>query len=196
MVEQNPQPAVMPVKESETIELSVVMPCLNEAETLETCIRKAQRALREANVAGEVIVADNGSNDGSVEIAERVGARVVHMKARGYGNALMGGIAAARGKYIVMGDADDSYDFGHIVRFLEPLREGADLVMGIASAEASRRMLCRLCTATSVILLSPALDGCSFTVRWAISIAVFAGSAKTPTSAWCCAPPAWSSPPR
>jgi glycosyltransferase involved in cell wall biosynthesis len=130
MVEQNPQPAVMPVKESETIELSVVMPCLNEAETLETCIRKAQRALREANVAGEVIVADNGSNDGSVEIAERVGARVVHMKARGYGNALMGGIAAARGKYIVMGDADDSYDFGHIVRFLEPLREGADLVMG------------------------------------------------------------------
>lgn len=82
-VEQNPQPAVMPVKESETIELSVVMPCLNEAETLETCIRKAQRALREANVAGEVVVADNGSNDGSVEIAERVGARVVHMKARG-----------------------------------------------------------------------------------------------------------------
>ncbi|MGA7926229.1 MAG: glycosyltransferase [Candidatus Sulfotelmatobacter sp.] len=130
MVEQNPQPAVMPVKESETIELSVVMPCLNEAETLETCIRKAQRALREANVAGEVVVADNGSHDGSVEIAERVGARVVHMKARGYGNALMGGIAAARGKYIVMGDADDSYDFGHIVRFLEPLREGADLVMG------------------------------------------------------------------
>jgi glycosyltransferase involved in cell wall biosynthesis len=129
-VEQNPQPAVMPVKESETIELSVVMPCLNEAETLETCIRKAQRALREANVAGEVVVADNGSNDGSVEIAERVGARVVHMKARGYGNALMGGIAAARGKYVVMGDADDSYDFGHIVRFLEPLREGADLVMG------------------------------------------------------------------
>jgi glycosyltransferase involved in cell wall biosynthesis len=120
----------MPVKESETIELSVVMPCLNEAETLETCIRKAQRALREANVAGEVVVADNGSNDGSVEIAERVGARVVHMKARGYGNALMGGIAAARGKYVVMGDADDSYDFGHIVRFLEPLREGADLVMG------------------------------------------------------------------
>lgn len=106
------------------------MPCLNEAETLETCIRKAQQAMREANIAGEVIVADNGSSDGSIEIAERLGARVAHVKARGYGNALMGGIAAARGKFIVMGDADDSYDFGHILRFLEQLREGADLVMG------------------------------------------------------------------
>jgi len=120
----------MPLKEPETIELSVVMPCLNEAATLETCIRKAQKALREANVAGEIVVADNGSSDASVEIAERLGARVVHVKMRGYGSALMGGIAAASGKYIVMGDADDSYDFGHILRFLEPLRQGADLVMG------------------------------------------------------------------
>ena len=124
------RPSVMPLKEPETIELSVVMPCLNEAATLETCIRKAQRALREANVAGEIVVADNGSSDASVEIAERLGARVVHVKMRGYGSALMGGIAAASGKYIVMGDADDSYDFGHILRFLEPLRQGADLVMG------------------------------------------------------------------
>jgi len=124
------RPSVMPLKEPETIELSVVMPCLNEAATLETCIRKAQKALREANVAGEIVVADNGSSDASVEIAERLGARVVHVKMRGYGSALMGGIAAASGKYIVMGDADDSYDFGHILRFLEPLRQGADLVMG------------------------------------------------------------------
>lgn len=126
----NFDPVVIPVKETEAIELSVVMPCLNEAETLEICIRKAQRALREGNVSGEVVIADNGSTDGSIEIAERLGARVVRVKARGYGNALMGGIAAASGKYIVMGDADDSYDFSHIVRFLEPLRQGADLVMG------------------------------------------------------------------
>jgi glycosyltransferase involved in cell wall biosynthesis len=120
----------VPVNITAPIELSVVMPCLNEAETLEVCIRKAQRAMREANIAGEVVVADNGSTDGSIEIAEQLGARVAHVKARGYGNALMGGIEAARGKFIVMGDADDSYDFGHIPRFLEQLREGADLVMG------------------------------------------------------------------
>jgi len=124
------QSVVVPLREPETVELSVVMPCLNEAETLGSCIGKAQQALREAGIAGEVVVADNGSSDASVAIAEQLGARVVHVKERGYGNALMGGIAAARGKYIVMGDADDSYDFGQIGRFLEPLRQGADLVMG------------------------------------------------------------------
>src|ERR1700751_3492649 len=128
--DQIAQSVVVPIGEPENIELSVVMPCLNEAETLESCIGKAQRALQEGGIAGEVIVADNGSTDGSIEIAERLGARVVKIKAKGYGNALMGGIAAARGKFIVMGDADDSYDFGHIGRFLEPLRKGADLVMG------------------------------------------------------------------
>jgi hypothetical protein len=106
------------------------MPCLNEAETLEACIRKAQRALLEANIAGEIIVADNGSSDGSIEIAQRLGAQVVKVQDRGYGNALMSGIAAARGKFIVMGDADDSYDFAHIPRFVEQLRRGSDLVMG------------------------------------------------------------------
>jgi glycosyltransferase involved in cell wall biosynthesis len=106
------------------------MPCLNEAETLGTCILKAQKAFNEANVVGEVIIADNGSTDGSVEIANRLGAKVVHVQERGYGNALAGGIAAASGKFIIMGDADDSYDFGHAPRFLAQLRAGADLVMG------------------------------------------------------------------
>jgi glycosyltransferase involved in cell wall biosynthesis len=124
------QPLAMPLKEAESLELSVVMPCLNEAETLEACIRKAQQALEERNIAGEVIVADNGSTDGSAEIARRLGARVVPVIAKGYGSALMGGIAAASGRYIIMGDADNSYDFGHIARFVDELRAGADLVMG------------------------------------------------------------------
>ena len=124
------QHLVVPLRQEEPLELSVVMPCLNEAETLATCIRTAQRAIADANIAGEVIVADNGSTDGSIEIAEQLGARVVHVSAKGYGNALMGGIAASRGKFIVMGDADDSYDFGHIPRFVEQLHRDSDLVMG------------------------------------------------------------------
>ena len=122
------QPVVPSTKDS--VELSVVMPCLDEAETLETCIRQAQCALAQSGIAGEVIIADNGSTDGSVDIAGRLGARVVKVQARGYGNALMGGIAAASGRFILMGDADDSYDFSHIPRFVEKLRAGADLVMG------------------------------------------------------------------
>jgi glycosyltransferase involved in cell wall biosynthesis len=106
------------------------MPCLNEEKTLGTCIRKAQAAIQAAGIPAEIIVADNGSTDRSVEIAEQLGAHVVHISERGYGAALMGGIAAARGRFVIMGDADDSYDFGHIPRFLERLREGADLVMG------------------------------------------------------------------
>ncbi len=106
------------------------MPCLNEAETLEICITKALRSLEELGVKGEVIIADNGSTDGSQVIATRMGARVVPVEEKGYGSALMGGIKAARGEYIIMGDADDSYDFGTLKPFLEKLREGYDLVMG------------------------------------------------------------------
>jgi glycosyltransferase involved in cell wall biosynthesis len=106
------------------------MPCLNEADTLETCIRKAQQAFAAHQIAGEVVVADNGSTDGSTEIAQQCGARVVPVAAKGYGNALMGGIAAARGRYIIMGDADDSYDFSEIPRLLDKLRQGAELVQG------------------------------------------------------------------
>jgi len=112
------------------VEVSIVMPCLNEADTLAICIEKAQRALSRAGITGEIVVADNGSTDGSREIARREGARVVEVSAKGYGNALMGGIAAARGKFVIMGDADDSYDFGEVPKFVEKLRQGYDLVQG------------------------------------------------------------------
>ena len=115
---------------SGALEVSIVMPCLNEVETLATCIVKAQQALREHKIAGEVIVADNGSTDGSQALATRLGARLVPVAARGYGHALMGGIVAAQGRFIIMGDADDSYDFTAIMPFLTKLREGYDLVMG------------------------------------------------------------------
>ncbi|AFZ08985.1 glycosyl transferase family 2 [Oscillatoria nigro-viridis PCC 7112] len=113
-----------------TLELSILMPCLNEAETLEICIEKAQKSLRELDIAGEVIIADNGSTDGSQDIATSMGARVVPVAAKGYGSALMGGIIAARGVYIIMGDADDSYNFSNLGAFVHKLREGFDLVMG------------------------------------------------------------------
>jgi glycosyltransferase involved in cell wall biosynthesis len=110
--------------------VSVVMPCLNEAETVERCVRSAREAIAAAGLAGEVVVADNGSSDGSQRLAEAAGARVVPVPEKGYGAALLGGIAAARGKWVVMGDADDSYDFGAVPRFVEELERGHDLVMG------------------------------------------------------------------
>jgi glycosyltransferase involved in cell wall biosynthesis len=112
------------------IELTVLMPCLNEAESLEVCIRKAQGYLERSGVAGEVLIADNGSVDGSQDIARRSGARVVDIEKRGYGSALAGGIEAARGRFVIMGDADDSYDFSCLDAFVEKLREGNQLVMG------------------------------------------------------------------
>ncbi len=112
------------------LELTILMPCLNEAETIAACIGKAQGFLRKAGVSGEVLIADNGSTDGSQQIAAELGARVVPVSQKGYGAALLGGIAAARGRYVVMGDADDSYDFGELDAFLSRLRDGAELVMG------------------------------------------------------------------
>ncbi|MFT5153331.1 MAG: glycosyltransferase involved in cell wall biosynthesis, partial [Planctomycetota bacterium] len=111
-------------------EISVVIPCLNEADTLEDCILRAQKGIADSGVAGEVVVGDNGSVDASIEIAERLGARVVHVPERGYGSALMGGITAAKGSFIVMGDADGSYDFLQIPRFYAKHKEGFDLVQG------------------------------------------------------------------
>src|SRR5579875_127760 len=114
----------------DVVELTVVMACLNEAETVATCVRKAVNFLAASGVDGEVLIADNGSTDGSQALAEQAGARVVDVAEKGYGNALMAGIAAARGEYVIMGDSDDSYDFTNLMPFVEALRQGADLVMG------------------------------------------------------------------
>jgi glycosyltransferase involved in cell wall biosynthesis len=111
-------------------ELTIVMPCLNEAETLALCIEKARVGIQRSGVRGEILVADNGSKDSSVLIAEKLGARVVHVKKKGYGNALRGGIQAASGKWIVMGDADESYDFSETDHFVKKFQEGFELVMG------------------------------------------------------------------
>ncbi len=116
--------------DEQSLEVSFLMPCLNEAETLGTCIRKAQEAIRTHDLRAEIVVADNGSHDGSPEIARALGARVVHAPVKGYGAALMAGLEEARGTYVVMGDADDSYDFRQIFPFIERLRGGCDLVMG------------------------------------------------------------------
>jgi len=115
---------------TQSVELTLLMPCLDEAETLAVCITKALGYLERSGVSGEVLIADNGSTDGSQEIARSLGARVVDIEAKGYGNALIGGIEAARGKYVIMGDADDSYDFSDLGHFVERLRAGDELVMG------------------------------------------------------------------
>lgn len=122
--------AIMSSAPGPELEVSVVLPCLNEARTLGGCVQEALAAFAASELSGEVIVADNGSTDGSPALAQQLGARVVSVTAKGYGNALRGGIAAARGRFVVMGDADGSYDFGHLPRFVARLRAGADLVMG------------------------------------------------------------------
>ncbi len=122
--------ALETISEDAQIELSIIMPCLNEADTLESCIKKARHSLTEHQIAGEIIVADNGSTDGSQAIAAHSGARVISVEAKGYGSALLGGITHARGKYIIMGDADDSYDFNNLTPFIEKLRAGHELVIG------------------------------------------------------------------
>lgn len=112
------------------MELTILMPCLNEAATLQRCIRKAQHFLRDNDIDGEVLVADNGSTDGSTELAEQEGARIVHVQSKGYGNALKEGIKSAQGRFVIMGDSDDSYDFSRMEGFIAKLREGYQLVMG------------------------------------------------------------------
>jgi hypothetical protein len=123
------------------VEVSVVMPCLNESDTLATCIRKAQEGMARAGIIGEIVVADNGSTDESPRIARESGARLVAVASRGYGAALMGGIDAAQGRFIIMGDADDSYDFGEVPSFVARLREGFELVQGCRLPSGGGRVL-------------------------------------------------------
>src|SRR5262249_38041603 len=131
---QEPMPCAAPTLDSSEqlgeVEVSVVMPCLNEARTVGRCVDRALSALGRLGVTGEVIVADNGSTDGSPALARSQGARVITVALRGYGSAVLGGVAAARGRFIIMGDADDSYDFAVLAPFLERLRDGDDLVLG------------------------------------------------------------------
>ncbi len=122
--------ALVDASGDEEMLVSVVIPALNEAESIEACVRRSLDTMAENDIRGEVVVADNGSDDGTPELARAAGARVINESRKGYGSAYLAGFAAARGKYIVMGDADETYDFGEIARFVEPLEEGADFVMG------------------------------------------------------------------
>jgi len=132
---------VMADQQNRPVEVSIVMPCLNEADTLEICILKAQKSFADHDVDGEIIIADNGSSDGSQEITRKCAVRLVCVKEKGYGAALMGGIAEARGKYVIMGDADDSYNFAEIMPFIVKLREGYDLVMGCRFPRGGGRLM-------------------------------------------------------
>ena len=125
-----PRPSAAEALEARALELTILMPCLNEAETVATCVRKARDFLERTGIAGEVLVADNGSSDGSIELARQAGARVVPVSRRGYGSALLGGVESARGRFVIMGDADDSYDFSNLDAFVESLRAGNTLVIG------------------------------------------------------------------
>jgi glycosyltransferase involved in cell wall biosynthesis len=126
---------------SDEIEVSIVIPCLNEAETVGICVEKALQWIRDQGIHGEVILADNGSTDGSCEIAQSKGARVIEIPNKGYGNALMGGIGEARGRFVIMGDADNSYDFSTLEGFLEKLRAGSELVQGCRFPKGGGRIM-------------------------------------------------------
>ena len=181
------------------IELTIVMPCLNEAETLAVCVEQARLGLERAGVQGEILIADNGSTDESAAIAGKAGARVITVRERGYGSAMRAGIEAARGRWIIMGDADGSYDFSRIEGFVEKLREGFDLVMG-----------CRLPGGGGVIapgampwknrwIGNPSL---SFIGRLFFRCPArdfhcgLRGFPKRPAGSWNSRPPAWNSPRR
>ena len=175
------------------IELTILMPCLNEAETIGACIAKAQGFLFRKEVAGEVLIADNGSTDSSPEIARSLGARIVKVPARGYGAALLGGVEAARGRYVVMGDADDSYDFSRLDGYLDRLRDGAELVMGNrfqGGIDPGAMPFLHKYLGNPV---SVSLAGCSSRFLSATFTAACALSGRSPSAHCDCRPRGWSS---
>lgn len=175
-------------------EVSVVIPCLNEVNSLSFCVEKALRSFQSAGLRGEVVVADNGSTDGSIEIAEKLGARVVRVEQRGYGSALRAGIGASRGAFVIMGDADDSYDFSDVPRFVEMWRQGNDVVMGNRfrgeikpGAMPWHHKYVGNPALTSLLNLF-------FAPTSATAIAACADSPVPFTIGWICAAPAWNLP--
>ena len=178
-------------------EVSVVIPCLNEAETLGTCIEKAARAMREHGIAGEIIVADNGSSDDSRTIAHRLGAVVVDVESKGYGNALMGGIAAARGKFVIMGDADDSYDFARDPQVRGEAAPGVRSRAGLPVAERRRHGVAGSDAVAAPVVGQPDVLAAGAAdvprARSTTSTAECAASPKRSTTSSINAAPEWSS---
>ena len=168
------------------------MPCLNEAETLETCIRKASRFLAENKLNGEIVIGDNGSTDGSQAIAERCGARVIAVPLRGYGAALYYATLGCRGRYAIMGDSDDSYDFTNLMPFVEKLREGYDLVMGNRFLGGIRGAQCRGKTGTSETRFSARSVVSFSTAPQRIFIAGCVDIQSRRSGRWTCRPRGWN----
>ena len=171
------------------------MPCLNEAETLEACIRKAARFLAASGISGEIVIGDNGSTDGSIELAGRHGARVVNVPVRRYGAVVYHAALAAGGRFVIVGDSDDSCDFSALGPFIEKLREGYDLVVGNRFQGGIRSPApCHGKSATSAIRFSAASVACFSIARRGISIVASAGFSIDAFAAWISAPPVWSLP--
>ena len=177
------------------VELTILMPCLNEEQTVVQCTQLAQQFLEESGVCGEVLVADNGSSDNSAVLAEKAGARVINVTDRGYGNALIGGIKAAYGKYVIMGDCDMSYDFLHLDGFVEKLRAGYPLVMGCHMDNIAPEQ-CRFPTDISACRCCRFWASCCFTLRYGIFTAEFADLTGKRRLRWGFPAAEWSSPPR
>jgi glycosyltransferase involved in cell wall biosynthesis len=177
-------------------EITIVMPCLNEAQTLKACIVEGLKAFSDNHLNGEIIIADNGSTDGSQDIAIANGARVVHVREKGYGNALRAGIEAAKSEFILMGDADSSYDFGHVRFFVDELRKGYDLVMGNRFRGGIQPGAMPWKTDISATQFFPPLDASFSLARARIFTVVSAPLPKPPSIKWHYAPAAWSSLPK